>query len=174
MVNARYEFTIAGVPSASVVDEITEAFQAYLLEHHMTHMDLTPIVSSELDKKPRTLFGFTDKNAHDTMGTACYGGIDYWATAPTNAQREAAPEGTLWVIVDREDDETFHLTIKDLREAFFELLYTNQTLVGGVIHGYIKDAWLGRDEDGIDGGCIDAEAADAIVQVACFGEVLYG
>ena len=39
----------------------------------------------------------------------------------------------------------------------------------GEIRRYIADAITDHDA-----GCIDADAADAIVQVAAFGEIIYG
>ncbi len=118
----------------------------------------------------------TDQNAEDIIDTASYGGITYWAAQPTAAEFASRPEGKTWTIVeDDEDRAVFHLDANDVRVAYSRLLDLDQSLVGPMIHGYIIDSYRNRTvEDGIDCGDIDADAADAIVQVACFGELVYG
>lgn len=126
----------------------------------------------------------TYQNVQDIMSTAEYGGITYWATQPNDAEFDARPAGKEFTIVEgvddypfgrRQVDEVFYLDADDIRKAFGALLDLDQEYVNRRIHGYILSAWIERDEvDGIDCGEIDADAADAIVQVACFGELRYG
>ncbi len=120
----------------------------------------------------------TDENAQDIIDTASYGGITYWAGQPTQAEFDALPEDKTWTIVDAEgaEDErqAFYLNADDIREAYSRLLDIEQPYVNRTIHGYIIDSYRDRDLDGIDCGHIDADAADVIVQLACFGEIVYG
>jgi hypothetical protein len=127
----------------------------------------------------------TDQNVQDIIDTASYGGITYWATQPTQAEFDALPEGKDFTIVEGVEEPPFlggertveavhYLSKDDIRKAYRKLLDLDQKLVGREIHGYIIDSWRDRDENGIDAGHIDAGAADVIVQVACFGEIVYG
>uniref|UniRef100_A0AAU7GYW2 Tail terminator n=1 Tax=Streptomyces phage Kamino TaxID=3158857 RepID=A0AAU7GYW2_9CAUD len=127
----------------------------------------------------------TDENVQDIIDTASYGGITYWATQPTQAEFEALPKGKEFTIVEGVEDPPFlggertveavhYLSKDDIREAYSKLLSLDQKFVNREIHGYIIDSHRDRDADGIDCGHIDATAADVIVQIACFGEVIYG
>lgn len=98
----------------------------------------------------------------------------YWAVQATDeefAEHKDAP----FVVVEGYDDRVVHpLTYQQLWEAYHKLLDLDQPYVNRTIHGYFIDSWKNRDEDGIDGGYIDGDAADVWVQVALFGEVVYG
>jgi hypothetical protein len=131
----------------------------------------------------RILNRITDENVQDIIDTAAYGGITYWATEPTAEEFAAKPEGKEYTIVEGVDDFPFggreveavhYLSKDDVRRAYTKLLDPGQEYVGREVAGYILDSWRDRDEDGIDAGSIDADAADVIVQVACFDEVRYG
>ncbi|MFF7800224.1 hypothetical protein [Streptomyces olivaceus] len=127
----------------------------------------------------------TDQIAQDIIDTASYGGITYWAMGPTRKEFAGLPEGKTWTIVegvddrafggDREVDEVFYLNADDVREAYRKLLALDQQYAGREIHGYIVQSWIDRDDkEGIDTSHIDADAADALVQIACFDELRYG
>ncbi|AWY07637.1 hypothetical protein SEA_YOSIF_73 [Streptomyces phage Yosif] len=120
----------------------------------------------------------TDENVQDIIDTAAYGGITYWAGQPTDEDFQNLPEGKEYTIREEgdypEDAEVHYLSKADIRKAYRELLSLDQQYVNKTIHGYIIDSYRDRDENGIDCGHIDADAADVIVQVACFGEVRYG
>ncbi|UFD98007.1 hypothetical protein PQC18_gp69 [Streptomyces phage Pablito] len=127
----------------------------------------------------------TDQVAADIVEIAAYGGITYWATEPNEEEFAGLPEGKTWTIVegiddtgwggDREVDAVHYLNTDDIREAYTKLLDLNQQIVGREIHGYIVQSWIDRNEkDGIDAGHIDADAADAIIQIACLDELRYG
>jgi hypothetical protein len=117
----------------------------------------------------------TDENVDDVMTTAAYGGITYWADEPTAEDFAAAKPGEHTIRVDDEgwNAKVYHLSPAKIRQAIVEVAegkHTNSTVAG-----YVQQAF--RDwnaEDGIDCGEIDADAADCIVQVACFGKVVYG
>ncbi|WP_031513656.1 hypothetical protein [Streptomyces sp. NRRL F-5123] len=125
----------------------------------------------------------TDSIAQDIIDTAAEGGITYWAMRPTQAEFDALPEGKTWTIVEGIDDRNFggkrevdgvhYLNADDVREAYAKLLDLDQGYVNSEIHGYIVQSWLDKDEEGIETGMIDADAADAIVQVALFGDLVY-
>lgn len=126
----------------------------------------------------------TDENVQDIVDTASFGGITYWATEPNEQEFAGLPEGKEYTITEGVDDFPFggrtvdavhYLSKDDVRLAFCKLLDPGQELVNDEINGYILDAWRDRTEkDGIDAGHIDASAADAIIQVACFDELRYG
>ncbi|MFJ6183737.1 hypothetical protein [Streptomyces sp. NPDC092295] len=127
----------------------------------------------------------TDKVAQGIVDIAAYGGITCWATQPTEEEFAGLPEGKTWTIVegfddrrfggDREVDEVHYLNADDIREAYTKLLALDQGYVDRAIHGCIVDSWMDRDEEnGVDVGHIDADAADAIVQIACLDELRYG
>ncbi|MBQ0949220.1 hypothetical protein [Streptomyces sp. RK76] len=127
----------------------------------------------------------TDENVQDIVDTAAFGGITYWAMEPNEKEFAGLPEGKEYTIVegvddrhfggDREVDGVHYLSKDDIRLAFCKLLDPGQELVNDEINGYILDAWRDRTEKhGIDAGHIDADAADAIIQVACFEELRYG
>jgi hypothetical protein len=117
----------------------------------------------------------TAENVEDVMGTAAYGGITYWAVEPTQADFDAAPEGA-HTIRDGDPDEgtgVYYLTPAKIKQAIVEVAEGKHT--NTLIAGYVQSAFnYWNAEDGIDCGDIDADAADCIVQVACFGEVRYG
>lgn len=127
----------------------------------------------------------TAENVQDIIDIAAYGGITYWALTPTEQEFAGLPEGKTWTIVegcddrafggDREVDSVNYLSKDDVRLAYAKLLDPGQEYVNKELHGYILDSWRDRtDERGIDTGHIDADAADVIVQMACFDEVRYG
>lgn len=125
----------------------------------------------------------TDQNVQDIVDTASYGGITYWATQPTEEEFAGKPTDKEYTIVEGVDDFPFggrevdsvnYLSKDDIRRAFAKLLDPGQEYVNGEIHGYILDAWRDRTDEGIEAGHIDADAADAIIQIACFDEVRYG
>lgn len=120
----------------------------------------------------------TDENIDDMIETAQYGGISYWAGEAEPDVRAAEFLANPRVVMVFRDSEgggdVIGLTYADLRKAYFDLLSLDQRFVNKTIHGYFIDSWRERDEDGIEMGNIDADAADVWVQVAAFGEVVYG
>lgn len=70
---------------------------------------------------------------------------------------------------DTEEMERFVIDPVRVAEALQTLLDAPEPLCADYIMEYIRD---GVAES--DAGCIDAEAADVIAQVVCFGEVVYG
>ncbi|MEU0344215.1 hypothetical protein ABZ092_36045 [Streptomyces bobili] len=126
----------------------------------------------------------TDENVQSIVDTAWYGGITYWATSAEEQESAAKPADKDYTIVEgvddwpfgeREVDAVHYLSKNDIRLAFAKLLDPGQEYCNKRIQGYILDAWRDRnEEDGIDAGHIDADAADVIIQVAALDEVRYG
>lgn len=108
----------------------------------------------------------TDRDVDDMMVTAGFGAIDYWA--------ELRHRGSKWTVVEQETNSRYILTRDQIREAFAKLANPRQQYCARYIHYYFVDAVRGGNSDGIDAGCIDAEAADVLVQIACFDEIVYG
>lgn len=109
----------------------------------------------------------TPQNIVDMMVTAGYGAVDYWALL---TQRK----GGKWVVVEQETNRRFILTTDQIRDAFAKLVDPTQGYCANYIHQYFINAVRDADENGIDTGHIDATAADVLVQVACFDEIVYG
>lgn len=102
----------------------------------------------------------------DILETALYGGITYWAT-PEGTQRDAEGLPTQTTLTSDEGDfEPLTVRCGDLVPAARAVLAAYPKTQGA---GYIRQALAENDP-----GMIDAEAADMIVQVAVFGEIIYG
>lgn len=114
----------------------------------------------------------TEQNLDDLVTTAWYGGITYWA----KPMKVGVISQARFEFMETEGDRRIHqLADKRLRDAYAKLVDLDQRLVNRTIHLYFIDSWRNRtEEDGIDMGSIDADAADVWVQVAAFGQVVYG
>lgn len=102
----------------------------------------------------------------DILTTAVEGGIGYWA-ALDNHLRD--PDGSwvcITVVPSEEDDEFERKTIDylDLKKVTRDVANGQYNLREDIVQA-VKSG---------DPGNIDAEAADCLVQIACFGEVVYG
>lgn len=120
-------------------------------------------------------FSITDETVRDMLDTAGYG-IGYWA-----ASLETLPDkaGTI-IVMDRErgdgDPVECRTNFAGIREAFVKLATPGQGYVGSTIYDYFRLAVEDRDEKTgeIDAGHIDSDAADCLVQVALFDDIVYG
>ena len=112
----------------------------------------------------------TAEDIDDIMCSALEGGITYWCAKATPvgeylgewANEQIARGGEL-VLYDAEDDE--------------EYVLTREKLLNGICLAYQHDYYKDYDwaVDGkIDACNVDAEVSDVIVQLALFGEVVYG
>jgi hypothetical protein len=113
----------------------------------------------------------TDQNILDMIVTAGYG-IAYWASRAT--VDEEARTYTVWWYDGDDDPASQIVTFDKIAEAFDKLITNEPKLVGDWLHKYFLYAYADRDKDGIDAGHIDADAADVLIQVAMFGEVVFG
>jgi hypothetical protein len=94
--------------------------------------------------------------------------INYWAHI-TNVTRRDDSMITEFEIRDQEDsEERVTITPEKVATAIDDVL-NKQYHIGDYIMEYIRDAVAT-----LDAGCIDAEAADVLAQVALHDEVIYG
>ena len=108
----------------------------------------------------------TDSDINEIVGIAGYGGISYWGGID--------PCGGDYTVEEHETERTFLISCDNIRDAYFKLLDFDQRYVAKYLREYIINSWQGRDSNGIDTGYIDAEAADVIIQIAVFDELVYG
>ena len=109
-------------------------------------------------------FVITDQLVDDTLCTALEGGITYWAASATPDKwpegceyaSDALTKGAAVVIVESEEDATHVLTLAKMKKG---------------IRAYCKAAHTTPAE--LEDDPVDAGGADAIVQYALFGEVVY-
>ncbi|GAB2329253.1 hypothetical protein [Streptomyces variabilis] len=116
----------------------------------------------------------TDANVKEIIEIAAYGGVTHWAVQPQDEDFDGAQPDTVATFVP-EASESVHLTADDIRKAYVRLLAGIEGLyIGAAAHRAAIQAWRDRTEqDGIDTSRIDADAADQIIQLACFGHVMY-
>jgi hypothetical protein len=110
----------------------------------------------------------TDDNIINMLDTAGYS-IGYWAR-----EAEVDEDAKTYTIIERETGDRYTVSFDDLRRAYGALLSLDQQYVNRMIHGYFIESYRDRDEQGIETGAIDGDAADVLVQVAAFGQVVYG
>lgn len=126
--------------------------------------------SNEWEFKAERIVIVTQEDVDDIMVGALEGGITYWCCKAEVVEddyygeyaSEQISRGGSLRLYDNEDDEQYILTLdkflKGLRLAIKE--------------GYGND-WF-SDDARLDCAMIDGEAADIIVQMALFGEVVFG
>lgn len=111
----------------------------------------------------------TEEDIDDIMCAALEGGISYWVCKAEvvggylgeYASEQISRGGTL-LLHDAEEDEVYELTLKKLIKGFELWVAGGYDTYGAVCEGVV------------DTGEIDAEAADCIVQLSLFNEVLFG
>lgn len=113
-------------------------------------------------------FELTVDDFADIVDTAGYA-IGYWADEAEYDEPYHAddPEAT-YAISCEEGTQIYELTKQDIERAI-AMIFDNRVSTCPSIR---DDVSLAIKES--DMGYIDAYAADAIIQVACFGEVIYG
>ena len=105
-------------------------------------------------------FQLTHENFIDVIDTACHS-IDYWAD---EVDYDA---GTLGVSCE-EGTEIHEINRADIEKAMAKIIEGKASICDSIR----ADVASAIKED--DYGYIDSYAADAIVQIACFGEIVYG
>lgn len=98
----------------------------------------------------------------DTIDTAGYG-IGYWASSAV-----VDDKAQTYTVTDGETPETFVLTYQSIFEAVLKLS-NGDVKIRKDIAQTCAIALLDYEE-----AEIDSEIADCIIQVACFGDVIYG
>lgn len=104
----------------------------------------------------------------DTVGYS----IGYWASsADWNIEAR-----TLMVTENAEGEYEQHTVSYDkLHETFWAIVAPDSKFrLNSTIRGYFTDSVVNGEDGDIDAGYIDGDAADALVQLAIFGEITYG
>lgn len=142
----------------------------------MTHQEPLPLnewaATMEATSFPvvvETTINLTQDDIDCIMVTALEGGICYWCSEAevveehlgTYASDQIARGGSV-LIHESEEDEAHELNLEKFMNGF-KLWFEN----GGDQYGAIENGEL-------DTSNIDADCADAIIQYALFGEVVYG
>lgn len=103
----------------------------------------------------------------DVLITAVEGGVNYWAHT-SEYRWLGGPKRTRVVLCDMEGDEKEHfVTIETIAEGLATIRKgsgLNKSIMAAILLGDTNN----------DGGEIDSDAADCIVQAGIFGEVIYG
>lgn len=121
----------------------------------------------------------SDENVADIVETAGLGGINYWASRAL-VHTDDNDTVTGYDVTEFDDTvgggTTHTLSAADIRAAVWTIFAGNVDGPhdGSAVRGYIFEAIRRADDDGLDCGMIDADAADVIIQVACFNKVIYG
>ena len=118
----------------------------------------------------KTTLTVTDEDIDDIMCTALEGGITYWCNKAKvvgeylgEYGHEQIARGGKLLLYDMIEDEEYELTLADLLNG----------IKFAAEKGYYENyGWVDGSE--LDTCNVDAEVADVIVQMALFGEVVYG
>lgn len=114
----------------------------------------------------------TDQNIIDMIETAGYG-IAYWAVRGEvdEVARTYTVHQNEW---EYEGEQVQTVTFDEIATAYEKLLSLDQKYVNSEVHQYFIDSFMSRDRHGINTGHIDATAADVLIQVAIWDEVVFG
>lgn len=105
-------------------------------------------------------------------------GIAYWASEATQDD-----EARTYTIIENEEgeNEVHVIPFDKIKEAFWRVANPGAKIKGLNQNHTVKTYALNAIKDGleegngdIDAGHIDADLADIVIQVAAFGEVVYG
>lgn len=113
-----------------------------------------------MEIKSASTVELTNQEWADIIDTCGYG-IAYWCN-----EAVVDEDACTYKIHDAEEDKT-HFLIKSDIERAYALVLDGKVHVNETIRGYFLP-----DEDG--DADIDAVAGDVLVQVACFGQIVYG
>ena len=123
----------------------------------------------------------TDEDIDDIMVSALEGGITYWcykAEVVGNYLGKYASEqisrGGSLKLYDFESGDKYWLTLDKFLDGFIFWVEQGYDKYGAVSFNreYDESGAVYRGE--VDTGMIDGEAADCIIQLALFGDVIYG
>lgn len=106
----------------------------------------------------QTTIKLSPAEAMEVLTTAVEGGINYWASV-SNVRRADDLSVMHVTVHDEEDGGTFECSMEAVEAAANTVLAKYPNTAGA---RYLR------------GWDVDAEAADMVVQVMCFGEVVYG
>lgn len=147
---------------------------------------------------PQITIKITKEDVNDILSSALNGGIDYWGEAVPNDRHYE--EASKWLRENAEPDyddgeicyeeiiaqilfEGKSVTVRDNeedRETWLSLSNLAAGIQKAFREGYYSDYhWIVPEGDGfgewsLNTSQIDSEVADVIIQLAVFGEVVYG
>jgi hypothetical protein len=123
----------------------------------------------------------------DVITTAVEGGINYWSTVSGykwffpdldggSAEHEEGMANAYVTVHPEDEDVSFYIDTEKIEEAINRILDAGPVgpnKSGGLLtrYGWSQVCLASKESDA---GEIDADIADCIVQVACFGELVYG
>jgi hypothetical protein len=90
--------------------------------------------------------------------------IGYWASKAV-----VDTEGKTYEVTDGEENQKYHLTYPDIARAIQLIVDRDVDLRSDIVDAIALDLLNYEDAHRID-----SEAYDAIIQVACFADVIYG
>lgn len=105
-------------------------------------------------------------------------GIGYWTSKFYDE-----PENRRLVVLYREDPDdtdaplqTEHVSYDAILEALGRLAFGEERLAASYVSGAVREFFAELDDpmEAYPGGSIDADVSDAAIQIAAFGEPLYG
>lgn len=131
----------------------------------MTTAAARTYVATRTVSTPRTV-AFTAQDWDDLMDTAGYG-IAYWATRAVVADDS-------YTVTDGEDGGTHVVTPLSALDALLAIAYGDPAPTGDYLRRMAVAAIEAEPGASVDLGEVDADLADCIVQVAIFGELVYG
>jgi hypothetical protein len=135
-------------------------------------------VSTRTTLSYKVEYQVSDETITDMLDAAGYG-MTTWAKSMDFKARGDNLYIEVTELDEEADDgcgEVHEVTYAKLREAFGKCADPGQDLIGRWVHEYFLNAIKDRDErtGEIDAGHIDASAGDVWVQIAVFGELVYG
>lgn len=105
----------------------------------------------------------TDEIIEDIIEGAGYV-IGYWAS-----EGQYDSEARTYSVTDAEDDATYHVTYDDIAKAIGKIVRNEIELRDDIREAIVLDL---IDYD--NGGRMDSEVYDCVIQVACLGSITYG
>lgn len=135
--------------------------------------DITTPAERE-DLNPDHADSVEERFSRDVLTVACEGGVNYWAEARDLQRTRPGGDVISVELRDSEDPEAEWcvVTPREVADAVRRILHPQKypTNTSPHLRGALAAAWSA----GEFGSELDAGAADAIVQVACFDEVTFG
>lgn len=164
--------TLAGIAAKAVSQVTGDVDTSQLYQHQIDAINVLKLSGNmrtiDLDASGKAI----DRTQlfKDTLTTAVEGGIGYWCSAGRIERDDQGHVTKVHDAYDAEDkaDKFGDITLDTVRLGFER-----------IVHGDIKispqiKSWIVNDWAKNDSVAMDAEAADCIVQVGLFNEIVYG
>ena len=129
------------------------------------------------DKQDRTLIVgpvAISQESFDGIADTIGGAIGYWAN---RAQWDKEAQTVTITENDEGEYETHVVTYDKVHETFWKIVSDPEIKLNSTVRGYFISSVLDGLADGqgdIDAGHIDGDAADALIQLAIFGKIVFG